>query len=259
MKFVYQYRTSDNVPHQGEISAADRESAFQALRAQGIRPGKLEEAPGFLNRLFGRGKRWLAIGTLLVAVAAAVCVIGRDKRTIRELAESASYVDSEGCARPIERRQIWGDEAVITAAAQQNWRVIFSNPAERLLALFAEPGQVLSMLPRLPATLEEDMKRALAGKSRIAPDELDEYRQMKCIVEGMKAELRAYIAAGGSLKGYIRRLQARQREESDYLSKAQEELMRQIKMGADAMGAWQEMNRRMREQGLPALPMPAAN
>lgn len=259
MKFVYQYRTSDNVPHQGEIAASDREAAFQALRAQGIRPGRLEEAPGFFNRLFGRGKRWLAIGVLALVAAGSIFSVMRSRQSLRELSESVSYVDSEGYARPIERRQIWGDAAVISAAAKQNWRVIFSNPADRLLALFAEPGQTLAMLPRLPSTLEQDMTRALNERFAIAEDELDEYRQMKCIVAGMKEELRAYLAAGGKLEGYIRRLQARQREEADFLSKAKAELDRQVKTGADVISAWQQMNRRVREQGLPALPLPEAN
>ena len=141
----------------------------------------------------------------------------------------------------------------------QNWRVIFSNPGERLLALFAEPGMRLSMLPRLPDSLKDDMDKALHTRLTISPDELDEYRQMKCIVEGMKAELRNYLSAGGNLTGYIKRLQARQNEEAAFLEKARAELGKQIEAGADVVSAWQEMNKRIREQGLPALPMPDIN
>ena len=57
MKFIYQYRTSDNEVKRGEIVAPDREAAFQLLRAQGIKPARLEEAPGVFNKLFGKGKR----------------------------------------------------------------------------------------------------------------------------------------------------------------------------------------------------------
>lgn len=242
--------------HRGEITAVDREAAFQSLRAQGIRPGRLEIAPGFFNQLFGRGKRWMAIGLLAVVVVVALIVIGRDRMTIREMEGSSPYVDTDGFVKPIDRRQIWGDSVVIDVAARQNWRVIFPNPADRLLALFAEPGQTLTMMPRLPATLKDDMDRALSVRFKSAPGELDEYRQMKCIVEGMKEELRAYLKAGGSLNGYIKRLQQRQNEESDYLAKARAELQRQIDAGADAAAAWQEMNRTVREQGLPALQMP---
>lgn len=265
MRFVYEYRTSDNVRHDGEIAAPDREAAFRALKEIGIRPGRLEVAPGFFNRFLGNWKWWVATGLLCVTTAVSfLLVVGpREEKDTQQVVphvkETSLYVDENGFAKPIERRQIWGDEAVITAAARQNWRVIFSNPAERLLALFAEPGMRLSMLPRLPDSLQEDMEKALRTRLTISPDELDEYRQMKCIVEGMKAELRDYVAAGGNLTGYIRRLQARQNEEVAFLEKARVELEKQIESGADPVTAWQEMNKRIREQGLPALPMPGIN
>ena len=148
---------------------------------------------------------------------------------------------------------------MIAAAASKNWRIIFSNPADRLLALFAEPGVELSMMPRLPATLKSDMDKALAGRARIEQNDLDEYKQMKCIVEGMKVELRTYLAAGGKLEGYIRRLQKRQREEVEFLAKARVELHRKVEAGADVVDTWEEMNRMVREQGLPALPLPDSN
>ena len=72
MKFNYEYRTSDNVRHTGVIAASDREAAFAALKAQGIRPGCLAEAPGFFNKLFGKGKRWLAIGVLGAALVGSI-------------------------------------------------------------------------------------------------------------------------------------------------------------------------------------------
>ena len=269
MRFVYQYRTSDNVRHDDEIVAADREAAFRALKEMGIRPGRLEVAPGFFNKYLGNWKRRLAaIGLFAVTVAGvSIPFVGSYFAGTREgtavsnppVVETFLYVDENGYAKPIERRQIWGDEAVISAAARQNWRVIFSNPGERLLALFAEPGMRLTMLPRLPDSLKDDMDKALRTRLAIAPDELDEYRQMKCIVEGMKSELRDYLAAGGNLTGYIKRLQARQNEEVAFLEKARVELEKQIEAGEDAISAWQEMNKRIREQGLPALPMPGLN
>ena len=61
MKFIYEYRTSDNVRRSGVIDASDRESAFIALKNQGVRPASMKEAPGIFNKLFGKGKRWIAI------------------------------------------------------------------------------------------------------------------------------------------------------------------------------------------------------
>ena len=64
MKFIYQYRTPDNVQHEGTICAATKDAAYDQLRARGVRPGRMVEAPGLFNKLFGKGKRWIAIGAL---------------------------------------------------------------------------------------------------------------------------------------------------------------------------------------------------
>lgn len=252
MKFNYEYRTSDNVQHKGVICASSREAAYDALRAKGIKPGRLFEAPGLLNKVLGKGKRWIAI--VFFALLAAVTFFYAHET--RQEVNALSYVDSNGFAVPIERRQIWGDSAVINQAASRNWRVIFPNPACRMLALFAQPGHTLGSLPRIPKGIEKDFEKALAEKERIDPDDLDEYKQMRCIIEGMKSEMREYMSAGGNLKGYVHRLQQRQQEEADYLKMAHKELMREISEGKDSMEAWQDWNRRLRTQGLPALPMP---
>ena len=111
-------------------------------------------------------------------------------------------------------------------------------------------------MPRLPDALSEDVDRALKEKIRISKSELDEYKQMKCIVEGLKDEYRAYKAAGGNLEGYIRRLLARQKEEAAFPLAAQSELQRLSDMGYEVEEKWLELNHRMRDQGLPALKMP---
>ncbi len=67
LKFIYEYRTSDNKLHSAVINAASRELVFSTLKAQGINPSKVIEAPGLLNKLFGKGKRWIAIGVLALA------------------------------------------------------------------------------------------------------------------------------------------------------------------------------------------------
>ena len=64
MKFLSEYRTPDNVKHSGTICAADKEAAYAALKRQGIKPCRFAEAPGVFNKLFGKGKRWIAIGVL---------------------------------------------------------------------------------------------------------------------------------------------------------------------------------------------------
>ena len=123
MKFIYQYRTKDNVSHRGIICAANRDAAYAALKSQGVKPGRMEEAPGFFNKFFGKGKRWIAIAVLaLSTVALAVILFTREEVSVDP------YSD-KGFARPIERRQIWGDEVVVDAATQSNWREVFDSPS----------------------------------------------------------------------------------------------------------------------------------
>ena len=89
MKFNYEYRTSDNRLHEGVIRSANREEAFAVLKARGIRPGRVVEAPGFFNKLFGKGKRWLAI--VFLAVALIVAVVFLLKRPRSPLPQQMDY------------------------------------------------------------------------------------------------------------------------------------------------------------------------
>ena len=54
--------------HEGVINASSRDEVYSILKARGIRPGSVVEAPGFFNKLFGRGKRWLLIAALAIFV-----------------------------------------------------------------------------------------------------------------------------------------------------------------------------------------------
>lgn len=258
MKFLYEYRTSENKRMVGAVSAPDRDSVFQMLKEKGIRPSKVYEAPGFFNKLFGKYKRWLVIA-LLAAVITGMVVNEVLSVSEREEVSAEQLYSDGGFARPIDRRQIWGDEAVINMAAQSNWKVIFPNPADRLLSLFAQPGFMLATFPRIPSTIKDDFARSLNERFTISETELDEYKQMKCIVEGMKVELREYLSAGGKLEGYFRRLVARQREEADFVKRAKERLDAQIKSGVDAFEAWNDMNKVLRDQGLKTIAMPLQN
>ena len=53
VRFTYEYRTSDNALHKGVIDASDRDAVYVALRARGIKPSRVDEAPGLFNKLFG--------------------------------------------------------------------------------------------------------------------------------------------------------------------------------------------------------------
>ena len=103
MRFLYEYRTSGNEPRRGEIRAADRDAAFAELKARGIRPSSVREAPGFFNWLFGKGKRWIAICALACAVCGLIAFFASVKE---EIEVGAAFGNTT-------RRQVIGDAAVV--------------------------------------------------------------------------------------------------------------------------------------------------
>lgn len=250
MKFVYQYRTKDNVAHKGVVDAPTRDEAYSLLKAKGIKPGRMEEAPGFFNKLFGKGKRWIAIVTLSVIVGTLAYMLFS-----RPTVEGDPY-SINGLAKEIARRQIWGDDVIVDSATRTNWRDVFNNSAECILAMFAQPGKQVK-IPAPPADLEASFNESLKKPISILDDDLDEYKQVKCIVSGMKQELREYLKDGGTLQQYLGRLVERQNAEISLLSQESKKLEQASYIkGADVSRIWRETNARLRGMGLPALPRP---
>ena len=252
MKFSYQYRTSDNKSHTGVISAATRDDVFSQLKAQGIRPGRVEEVPGFFNALFGKGKRWSAIVVLSLAVVALVVVLAKTSR-------------SRGPAAPLveARSQIYGDVSILQRCADSSWRNVFTDPGDLFLAQFAQPGVVVKNLDASSASyFAEALKRSLAIPVRVADDDYPETAKMKRIVQGMKDELAAYVADGGSFVGYVSRLYERQDAEAKIIQKANADfalLQRRGQMTLDRANlirSWNAKNDYLRAMGLPTLPLP---
>ena len=226
MRFLYQYRTSENELRHGVVKASDRDSAFAALRAQGIRPSKVEEAPGLLNKLFGKGKRWMAI-----VVLAHLAAIGW------WLAVSEREPDWE------ERSQIYGDPVLIKELSADNWAAVFENEGDRFLAAYAVPGrEVAELLPPKDAAL------VMKGSIPIEEEDGEVVRKIKRIVNGMKREMREYVRDGGTPEGYFRRLAIRQKAEAQVLSSAE----RALRNERDP-AKWSERNRQLRAMGLPML------
>lgn len=246
MRFIYEYRTSDNVRHEGVVDAADREAAFTTLKAQGIRPGSVREAPGFFNKLFGKGKRWLAIGALSVLC----CVLGYAfYNTERSRPASISDLDS------LTRRQVIGDAAIIEMGIRTGWAEVFPEEGERYLADFAVPG-VSAKLRNCP---EEAIRAALARKVGVDPSDGIEARQVKAIVEGMKEELRQFLKAGGSIAEYGRRLLGRQETELGYYMRAKAEVQSAYSAGMstqDVEALWERRNASLRRMGIRLIPLP---
>ena len=204
MRFVYEYRTRENELKRGEIAASERNAAFARLKELGIRPARLEEAPGFFNKLFGKGKRWMTIALLSVALAVSLYLLFRAEPILA-----------------LDRSQVYGDPEILKRNDDTGWREVFSDPGERILAAFARPGRGIAVELMPPkrgageffAMFGAQLEKSLAHEVEFRENEPNEVVLMKRIVLGMKDELREYLADGGSGASYFERLIDRQREE----------------------------------------------
>lgn len=244
MKFTYQYRTSDNKSHTGVIKAATKEAAYAALKSRGIKPGRVEEAPGFFNKLFGKGRRWLAIGVLSAVATGAVIAFVRTSHEIK-VVEQAS-LQASLCE---ERAQLFGDPVVIRECEEASWTNVFTEVFDVYLAQYAIPGRKVEPIVVAPLPSPEVATRLV----EIGEKDLVEVAQMKRMVNGMKQELSEYLTDGGSLVSYMNRLNIRQRAERGVFETAQ----RQIQKAKDH-AVWKEKNAELRAMGLPMVEAPDA-
>ena len=228
------------------MKASDRDSAFAALKAQGIRPSKVEEAQGFFNKLFGKGKRWMAI-----AVLAPLAAIGW------WLAVSERESDWE------ERAQIFGEPATLQRFEESGWREAFSDVGDAWLARHAIPGRICDCAMHqfeansVIAALESNGKRFLA----IRKSDGEEIRKMKRMVNCMKRELSNYQKDGGSIEGYVARCCERLRLELQIYDDFARELSQLAsKLEGDnrisVIEEWDRKNSVLQSMGLPTIPIP---
>ena len=234
MKFLYQYHSSDNVQHDACIDASDRDAAFRLLKARGIRPCWLVEAPGFFNKLFGKGKRWIAIVVLGILCLVLGFVAYRYFANERRQAINALYDD---------RAQLYGDPVVIAECEATGWTNVFASAFDRYLAKYAIPGRKVEFAP-------QNFDGVELTPTAIAEGDLAEVAQMKRMVNGIKREAAEYIAAGGTIKGYLKRLDIRQRAENSFYMNA----LLQVRHCKD-LNVWKNRNAELRAMGLPMVVM----
>lgn len=245
MKFIYEYRTSDNSRHTGVVCASSRDSAYSLLKKQGIKPSRLADAPGLANLVIGKGKRWIAIVLLAVLVCSLAFVIlsgGSDDGVIYSF-------DSK------LRRQPIGDAAIIDQGVRTGWESVFSEEGERFLASFAVPGVPAG----LRNTSVQEIEKALSRRVEVLGSDGIEARQIKSMVEGMKEELRQFLAQGGSIKRYGEKLVRRQEEEIGYYNRAKNEIECAQKSGMSKTqleALWENRNASLRAMGVKLVTMP---
>ena len=250
MKFIYTYRTSDNVLHEGTVNAATKDAAYALLRGRGIKPGQMKEAPGLFNMILGKYKRWIAIVLLALTAAFLLMTVSRQEAAIRQVAQSADG--------PLDRRQLLGDDTVISRGIETDWAVVFPRSCDRFLARFAQPGfPVPRIEPEVMREMAEKIRESLDEPIPVNDSDLDEYKQIKRIVAGMREELSAYLKDGGSVPEYLECLVQRQMYEANLRAKARIQLanVRRAKSHDEYMAEWKKTNLELRAIGLALIPI----
>ena len=254
MKFTYAYKTSDGKRHEASMDAESREAVFETLRAQGIKAIKVvaadgSKANGAATDGGGQSRRRLVIVTLLLLLAVALSggvawvvasIAGRRAMPADDAAQSFLTART--------RRQVIGDAAIIEKGVATGWADVFRHEGERFLASFAIPGVKAGQRN----TTVEEIEAALSRSVEPPPGIGIEAQQIISMVEGMKAEARAYIKAGGSAVGYGRRLTERQDAEIAIYNRARSEAEAARKaMSADAFESFlDERNDELRNLGI---------
>lgn len=249
MKFVYAYRDSQNVRHDDVIIASSKDDAFKKVRALGRRPFFVDLAPGFWNRLQAIGKRGAAILILALALIGALIIVFR-----RGQPAELDYFDSA------MRRYPLGDSALIDEGIRTGWANVFALQGDRFFASYAIPGVV----PAIRDATESEIRQALTPEQPSSSvEQLDtssiEARQVRAMVNGVKEELREYLAAGGTITAFCVRLKQRQHEEVSCYQRAKTEIETAVDRGADARSVTEIVNRnniQLRQLGIRTIPMP---
>ena len=245
MKFLYEYQDKANKRHRGVLNAPTRADAYATLRAQGIKPIHCEEAPGFFNLLFGKGKRWIAI--IILAVACVVLAV-----IIHSTPTPSTYTSFDS---PI-RRQLIGDAAVIEKGLRTGWADVFDAEGDRFLAAFAIPGTP----PAVRTTTEEKLREALETQTLgNSTTQTLESRQIRAIVSGMKLEINDLLKDGWTLREVGTALVNRQEQEIGYYERAKREVetAAKSKMAQPALEALLDRrNDSLRKLGIRLVSMP---
>jgi hypothetical protein len=185
-------------------------------------------------------------------------------------------------ATPLPRQAIPGDRRRIEqAVAQERDPPVFAHAAERWLARYAEPGRGAQAGPgaenglartRSAASAQPstaDFEAALREPIRIASTDFTEVVDLKRIVAGMKREMRAYLAGGGTAEQYVAELEKRQRLEISYRERAEQrlnELLKEQKVDGRrqdggspyqvAYAYWLKANAQLQAMGIYPLALP---
>ena len=256
MKYTYAYKTSDGVRHEDSMSASSREEVFEALRAKGIKAIKVVAADGSKANGEVRGVRRRVVAALVViaaAVAGVVAYIGGERTGVATATDSA-------VASP--RHQIYGDPAIMEGLERGDFTDALPRDGDRMLAVFAQPGKLMCGKGANPRRIDAAQAAAftayatdeLAPERDIAIAAADprEIRELKQIVNGMRGEMREYLANGnGTPRSYWRRLNERTASEMQIYERTRRELEKE-----SSLDVWEQKNEALRRLGIRTIPTP---
>ena len=249
MKYTYAYKTSDGVRHEATMNASSREEVFATLRKQGIKAIKVVAADGSKanGEIHGVRKRVVAVLVAFVALGVGIVAYLSGTRSSGDLGDSATTAFAMGQ----DRRQVIGDAMIIEKGIRNGWSDVFTLEGERFLASFAIPGVKAGQRN----TSEKEFAAALEHKCTVETSDSLEARQIKAMVEGMKNEARRYLAAGGTVVEYGKRLTERQDAEIAIYNrvKADIEKARATMSESAFMTYWEKRNDELRNLGIKSV------
>lgn len=256
MKYTYAYKTSDGARHEAAMEAESRDAVFAALRAKGVRPIKVVAADGSKANGEVRGIRKRVVAVLVVLAAAVVGGVAyfQGTRTGAALAANPAAVSP--------RHQIYGDPAIMEGLERGDFAAHLPRMGDQMLAVFAQPGKLMCAKGANPRRIDEKSYAAfeayvsneLAAESDIVLDAADsrEITELKQIVNGMRAEMREYLANGnGTPRSFWRRLNERTAQEIQIFERTRRELENE-----SSPEVWESKNDALRRLGLRTIPNP---
>ena len=131
-----------------------------------------------------------------------------------------------------------------------------------MLAVFAQPGKLICAKGSNPrrideksyAALEAYTKNELTAENDISIDKAEsrEITELKQIINGMREEMREYLANGnGTPRSYWRRLNERTAQEIQIYERTRRELEKET-----SEEVWEQKNDALRRLGLRTIPNP---
>lgn len=246
MKFGYSYKTSDGVRHEAVFEAKTKEDVFSSLRANGIKPIKVWP----IYSRFHVRRSVIVISALVVSLLISLFFAVKNSQLESRALKELGFVRKENTS---PRHQIYGDPARMEELESDGYSSVLTEPGDRFLAAYAIPGKPISKDGLQPAeNIRRHIKEVAEKDFEISEKDPTEIRELKLILNGMKQELREYLADGvGTIDTYIMRLRERQEEEM----RIYERVRRELESVTD-MKLKEERNSALRAMGVRTIPRP---